>query len=307
MTRLLIAWEDEYFKKLDPFVKKRVAARAPAGVVVYPVLLSHTTYGAGGFKRYVSSTWDMARSVGQPSNPGLIDHLICVVDGDKLHEQVDTIPRAPVQANAVGSWLAGAESAWQNHLRGLVGKAPKLSVHGVILCWCKESLVLAGYDRGAAKRHLGIDVQASGEQAFLRACKPPPASVPDALFSATFRKPQRCLDEMAKARSSGRTSAFGKNALEFDDMLTELAREDSAIVAGRVPDLDRLADLIWRLAGDAGAATAGTTAAASASPSGKVSGAAKGRPPTKAGSTEKKQAGSTAQRQPGKGAKKKGK
>jgi hypothetical protein len=304
MTRLLIAWEDEYFKKLGPFVSRRMSALRPAGVVTFPKLLFHTAYGAGGFKHYVSSTWDRARSVGLPSDPGLIDHLICVVDGDKLHEQVGTIPRAPLQAETVDAWLAGAEPAWQDHLRGLVGKAPKNSVHGVILCWCKESLVLAGYDQEAAKRRLDIDVQAEDMQAFLRACKPPPSSVPDELFSATFHKPQRCLDEMAKARSSGRTSAFGKNAPEFDDMLDDLAREDSAVVARRVPDLDRLASLIWRLASPTGAAVADAPATASTSPSG-GSGAAKARPSAKARSPAK--AGPAAKKQPGKGAKKKGK
>lgn len=262
MTRVLVVWEDRYFETLSPFIKEQVAVRAPAGVVVYPKLLFHTAYGAGGFKHYVSVTWPLARAKGTPSDPGVIDHLVCVVDGDKLHEQVSAIPQAPAQVDAVEAWLAKAESDWQEHLRSFSEKAPASTVHGLILCWNKESLVLAAYDRDAAKRPLGIDVQASGAQRFLAACKPPPASVRDELFSSTFRKPLNCLAELGKASAS--TTDLGKNAPAFDDTLKVLTRDDRAVVARRVPDLGRLADLIWRLASP-GAASASASEPTSAS------------------------------------------
>jgi hypothetical protein len=55
MTRVLIAWEDQYFQTLGPFVKKRVTARAPAGAMTFPELLFHTAHSNGGFKRYAAS------------------------------------------------------------------------------------------------------------------------------------------------------------------------------------------------------------------------------------------------------------
>jgi hypothetical protein len=248
MTRVLVVWEDHHYETLGPFVKKRVSARAPAATARFPEILFHTSHGNGSFKRYVASTWENVRSKGLPGNPGLIDHLICVVDGDKLHERLDIVPHPPAEEAALPSWLAAAERAWQNHLRALCDKAPPGTVHGRVLRWAKESLVLAGYDREAVKLHLGIDLQSPAIREHLARCSPDPSTVDPSLFSSTFRKPLRCLTELDGAQRAPRPPSLSKNAPELDDALRALAREDSTLVAERAPDIDRIADLVWQLA-----------------------------------------------------------
>lgn len=249
MTRVLVVWEDHHYETLGPFVKKRVSARAPAATPRFPEILFHTSHGNGSFKRYVASTWENVRSKGLPGNPGLIDHLICVVDGDKLHERLmGTVPHPPAHDSALPAWLAAAERAWQDHLRALCDKAPPGTVHGRVLRWAKESLVLAGYDREAAKLHLGIDLQSPTVREHLARCSPDPQAVAPPLFSSTFRKPLRCLTGLDGAQRAPRPPSLSKNAPELDDALRALAREDSALVTARVPDIDRIADLVWQLA-----------------------------------------------------------
>lgn len=244
--RVLVVWEDHYFQTLGPFVKKRLAARAPGEQPRFPELLFHTSHGNGSFNRYVSSTWDNVRAGGLPGNPGPIDHLICVVDGDKLHERITTIPKAP--AGDLPTWLSAAERAWEDHLRALCTSAPPSTVHGRLLCWSKESLVLAGYDRGAFQQQLGIDPRAASVEEHLARCSPVPSRVENASFSSTFRHPLRCLIDLDTAHRAPRPPVLSKNAPELDDVLRALVRDDSALIAERVPDIDHLADAIWGLA-----------------------------------------------------------
>jgi hypothetical protein len=264
MTRILLVWEDRYYDTLGPFVKRRLAGRAPAGHRGFPQVLFHTAHGAGGFKRYVASTWDNARAKGLPLDKGTIDHLVCVVDGDKLHEQLATVAPPPARAAGVPAWLATAEQAWQQHLRGLCDNAPRTTVHGRILRWSKESVVLAGYDREAVKQHLGIDIQTAALEKHLARCVPAPASIKNDEFSNTFPKPLRCLKELDEAQRAPRASGLVKNAPELDDALRALVRDDHAVIAERVPDIDRLADLIWQLAMPAPPPAAPPPAAAAA-------------------------------------------
>ena len=47
---------------------------------------------------------------------------------------------------------------------------------------------------------------------------------------------------------SNRRSWTRKNDPDVDDALFALAKSSAAVVSGRVPDIDRLVDLIWALA-----------------------------------------------------------
>lgn len=248
MTRVLVVWEDHYYQTLGPFVKKRLTARAPSGQARFPELSFHTSHGNGSFQRYASSTWENVRAKGLPGNPGAIDHLLCVVDGDKLHERIPSIARPP--AGDLSSWITSAERAWETHLRSLCVTAPPSTVHGGVLRWSKESLVLAGYDRASFARILGIDAQSSPVAEHLSRCSPIPSRVEAASFSNTFRAPLRCLGDLDSAQRSPRPGVLSKNAPELDDVLRALARDDCASIAERVPDIDRLADSIWRLVTD---------------------------------------------------------
>lgn len=242
MTRLLVVWEDNYRDALGLFVTRRLSMRVRAGDA-FPKVLFHTCRGNGNFAHYVSSTWRNVRGKGLPGDPGKIDHLVCVADGDRLHDVLPTIGLPPKAAADVSSWHSAAERDWNDHLRSLCDPsvAPD-TVHGRVLRWSKESLALAGYDRRASMLDtLGIDIESDFVRNTLRACSPPPTDVADEAFSDTYSRPLRCL------RGLQPDKAVQKNAPEIDDALRALAKNDLALICKRVPDLERLVDLILEL------------------------------------------------------------
>lgn len=248
MTRVLVAWEDALCEPLGLLANRTVSAMAPPGATSFPHIVRHSPKSNGQFDRYVSKTWSNACRNGMPVDPGPIDHLICVIDADRLHDLIG-ITKPPSEPTSVAAWHHEASSKWETWLRDRrdpAGPAPS-TIHGVVLRWCKESFVLAGYDQPLATLHLRIDLAHVGTAALLVGeCQPDPAKVADAAFTDTFRKPRPCLDAMRKAQ---KLSPIAKNAPEIDDMLDALAKDRAglAMLRARVPDLDRLAALIWTL------------------------------------------------------------
>lgn len=246
MTRVLVVWEDDYAEPLGLITKRLVRATAPDPSAIVPGLLFHTTRGNGAFERYVQRTWPAVRPTGQPKDPGLIDHLVCVIDGDRLHDLMPAeVPHPPAEGRAVSVWHAAAERCWQTYLHAKCDPAgpPRASVHGVVLRWSKESLLLAGYDQPAME-DLAIPAEDADIAEALDACKPRPQDIEAALFTDTFRRPGVCLELLRKARGLG---ALHKNAPEIDDALRALGRDSLPVVRSRVPDMARIADLVWRL------------------------------------------------------------
>ena len=245
MTRVLVVWEDLYFRELDHFVRSRLATHARPDATAYPQVLSDTAHGDGNFARFVEKTWPNVRGKGVNRSVGPIDHLVCVTDGDRLSERLPDVAKPRPDPSDVLSWHASAEATWQVHLRSLAAStaAPASTVHGMVLRWSKESLVLAGYNSGAAKDLLGIDASSAEGLATLAACDPHPASVEPKAFTDTFRRPLKCLSDLAPRRRL-------KNSPEVDDALRALAATASQrdVVCARVPDIDRIADRIWQLA-----------------------------------------------------------
>lgn len=128
MTRILAVWEDDYWEPLDRIVRRLVRVSAPAPDADVPAVLGHTTRSNGSFERYARITWPAVRPRGLPASAGAIDHLVCIVDGDRLHDLLPAkIPSPPADARAVAVWHAKAEHAWQEHLpgraEGLPGRA----------------------------------------------------------------------------------------------------------------------------------------------------------------------------------------
>lgn len=248
MTRVLVAWEDEKFDRLGELVSRVVHSSAPAHGVEHPRVVHDSAGTNGAFARYVGAAWPRARTLGVARDPKPFDHLICVVDADRLHDLIPaSIKKAPNDATGVAAWHADATEKWTAWLRSksdAAGPDPK-TVHGVVLRWSKESLVLAGYDQPAAAVHLEIDVAHSDVAAALRTqCNVHPSTIEDRLFTDTFRQPRHCVDLLRVAR---KLRKLPKSAQPFDDALKALAKESLAIVRTRVPDIDQLARLIWSL------------------------------------------------------------
>jgi hypothetical protein len=247
VTRVLVVWEDDYCEPLGVLLKRVVRAHAPSPDADLPRVLRHTSRGSSAFDRYAHTTWPAIRARGLPADPGPVDHLVCVVDADRLHELLPArVPHPPTEPTAVGAWHTAAEHGWREHLRAQCDPngPPVATVHGVVLRWAKESLLLAGYDEAAMEAHLDLAVGHPDVATALARCTPRPADVADARFTDTYHRPSKCLKQLREARG---LAPLHKRAPEIDDALTTLARDSLAKVCSRVPDLARLAALVWEL------------------------------------------------------------
>ena len=252
MTRVLVVWEDTYFQPLDDILNRVVKKVAPGVVASRPTVLHHTARSNTAFERYVETTWPIASARGLPMNPGPIDHVVCVVDADKLSDLLrQRVPPPPNAAGDVSAWHGAAERLWSSHLRT---KCPPSGpaverVHGVVLRWSKESVLLAGYDQTSFAQHLDCDVAAPSVDEFLKDCKPAPSQVDGEGFSSSFQNPTQCLRALRKA---AKLPELPKNSPQFDDALRKLGREslgdavradagsDSHCGAGLEPSYDRI-------------------------------------------------------------------
>jgi len=216
MTRVLVVWEDRHYEALSTFARRRL--RANASRAEFPVLLFHTSNGNGAFGRYAESTWPRARASGLPGDPKPIDHVVFVADGDRLSElPLGTAP-PPQDPAQIDEWHGVAEATWTEYLRARSpDSVPRETVHGVVLRWSKESLLLAGFDRPPTAEHLKIDVSRAGVSAFLRSCSPDPSTVEMARFSNAFRRPPDAF-EICKRRVSKRLSP---KMIQFSTMRCE--------------------------------------------------------------------------------------
>jgi hypothetical protein len=140
------------------------------------------------------------------------------VDGDKLVDVLPSVGAIPLGPSSVDEWHEKAEPLLLSELRCRCEDAPVDTVHGIVLRWSKESVVLAAYDVATARSRLGIDLEEEKTAEFLAACAPPPASVADQDFTNTYRKPIRCIDGLRAARG---LPAIGKGP-EHDDTLNAL-------------------------------------------------------------------------------------
>lgn len=246
MTRVLVVWEDAHCESLGELVKRAVRVRSKPDGTAGPTVVRHTSRGHGAFARYVHDTWPLARARGVPLDPHPIDHVICVVDADRLHE-LKVVATAPSEVSQTDAWHAKAEPAWRDWLHSQCDPdgPPRTTVHGIVLRWAKESVLLAGFDQPAWARHIEVDISAPAVQAELRReCKPHPGEVPDASFTNTFRRPLSCLQLV---RQACKLSRLHKSDVTIDDALYTLARESLPALLARMPDLARLTSLIWSL------------------------------------------------------------
>lgn len=247
MTRVLVVWEDEYYDGLERLVRRRLPALAPDPAAVAPFVAFHTSCGNSKFERYVASTWPRARRAGVPRAPGPIDHLVCVVDADKLRDLMPSLPARPVDRAQVPAWHAQLDAAWQQKLRTWVDPSvPASCVHGLVLRWSRESVLLAAFDRQPMRELLGFDSEHPDVQKYLAIdCVPSPLSLTSSgAFTDAFFHPYGCLE---RAFAKQGLTLPRKNDTTMDDVLRALAkdREHTQAVCTRVPDLDALVKLLW--------------------------------------------------------------
>lgn len=250
--RVLLVWEDTYFETLVPFVKRRVRELRPGSAAFYPETISVTAKANTKFAHFVRETWPRVRATGMPNQgkPRSIDHVVCVVDADKLADLSLEIPSPPREHSALESWQLAAETTWTDYLRSCSEKAPPSTVHGALLLWNKESLLLAGFDTPCFGDTLSIDQSSRECEEFLAKCSPKPKELVESRaseFSSHFRNPLKCLTDLHRV-TNAKERTLAKNAVEIEDTLRTLATTDSALIAERVPSIDAIAKLIWSLA-----------------------------------------------------------
>ena len=247
MTRVLVVWEDTFYQPLAGILNRAVRKLAPGADASHPTVLNHTARSNTAFGRYVDTTWPSASARGLPVDPGPIDHVICVVDADKLSGLLpQAIPSPPNHADQVATWHVAAEHAWHSHLRGRCPQAgpPASSVHGVVLRWSKESVLLSGYDQPAFGKHLECDMTVPEVVQLLKSCKPALDRIEARRFSDSYRHPVQCLKAL---RTTVKLAALPKNAPQIDDALRTLGRESLDKICERTPDIARVAELVWSL------------------------------------------------------------
>jgi hypothetical protein len=242
--RAVLVYEDHEPSALHAVVRKTLNARFDASgrSGPWPELTHLSSKGVGNMSHVVGRQWPIYRRTGFPRGGHKPDALICIADADRLHEHIPGVAAPPPVPADTEAWRAEAERSLTAFLRGqAVVDAER--IHGHLLRWNAESLLIAAYD------HLDI---ASGLQPidegkleeFLEACREQPLESQDYAFMSRHRRPTRCFDDLCSAVGLPRVP---KTAKLRGDILRIAARRDLETLCARVPDLPRLADRILDL------------------------------------------------------------
>lgn len=245
MKRVLVVWEDRYFDALHRVLTSALARRESVPGALRSQLAADSANTNSAFARYVGETWPRVSAVGTPRDPRPLDHVVFVIDGDAIHRLIPATAKRPTKASDVLRWHQEAEAAWSHYLHSKAGsRVASTTVHGLVLRWSRESVVLAGWDGPSVSDALSIDLENAEVKKALAACDPNPSRVDPAGFTDHFRAPFDCLNNLRRARGLG---ALDKNDPEVDDALRSMARSELSLIESRVPDLSRLAEQVQAL------------------------------------------------------------
>lgn len=236
-----IVYEDSYYESLDKLVRRvrRDSTDAPD-----LLLECVSAQGAGGFLEEARK----ALRAPMQSTKQRPDAVVLIADGDQPKNLVPNAAKAPSNTSSeqLNSWATTLESQWKDSLvkNGLGG-----NLHTFVLCWSKESLLIAATN--ALLERAGT--QANAVQEVFNACKPQsPLTVSDEMFTSTFTTPTDCLHSVFRALEQRNY----KKGRDDEDLLrnhiTPSAPHRSQVLQ-RCPDLLRLAELLNRLATSASA------------------------------------------------------
>ena len=244
-ARILLCWEDRYFTGLRAVCRSAVRVlREELGIRgALPLLFDDTARGDGGWKKHLTRDWERIQRAGIPNRgAGPLDHILYVCDADsasRVLEEVDSPPRQ----GSTQDWHARATECFESNLKKLASDEDR--VHGVLLRWHKETLLLAAHDQEEILRILNWEkVPGDGRTQLYANCEPRPDRVEDPDFIDTFRSTGECLGKF--------TQAFGvaklrKSDPRVDDVLAKFGQAEIRLLMKRVLDIRNLAEKIVTL------------------------------------------------------------
>ena len=237
MKTVLVAYEDKYCDAFHLLVK---ALRRDQGLG--DVILERATVrGTGGFMRDVPKLLRLPMK--QTKRPP--DLLVCVADADRPKNLVPDAPACPTgnDLKALDAWVEALESSWKDRLvtENRLGAPDATRLRGLFIRWNKESLLTASPE--ALEDHGNVLQRGQALAGLLAACSPPPATVADIDFLATYRTPQRCMNDVITTVAKRKY----KKGRDDEDIIRERIAPDRTRrdqVFRRCPDLARLVQLL---------------------------------------------------------------
>jgi hypothetical protein len=241
MNTVLVAYEDRYFEALDTVVRRVGREVAPTNAPREACSVE----GVTNFPGFVQQSWPVYRDKGFPkAGKSRPNRLVCVADADKVVRQLQLAVSLP-PADGTDAWVEGANQAFTAYLRGRTYRDPE-AVHGVVLRWSLESLVIAAYDQPKAMEALAGfqgNHDADRMQAFLRRCGLYQAH--ELHFLDRYRDPQGCLVSLCAELG---WPTLRKGDARRDEALKQMSGLALTTLIERAPDLVRIAALIREVA-----------------------------------------------------------
>lgn len=234
---VLVAYEDDYCRALHNVVKALLRERGGNVSLSDP----QTAQGTGNFARYVGP-WLGQRLRETREQPA---GVVLVADADRPGNLVTNHPGPPREGPAAedDAWIKGLEDAWRASLIQRASLDANRASCLRVLCvrWNKESVLVAALSalRAWAPSAGSLD-------AVLKSCPPEPDAVADVEYTATFRRPARCMDTVTRGVAE-RPYKKGRDDVDIMDMIHQSpAALDE--VQRRCPDLVRLVEKITEVA-----------------------------------------------------------
>lgn len=243
MKTVLVAWEDSNFTELARLLRRavvHVSGNALTPKEAHHHIPSLPMGGDGGFKPFVSKggDWSLvyAKGIDQyGSNPA--DELVCVVDGDKLHNHsIDGIERANLDAD-LAEWRKNTSKSWTLYLHSVA--VHHEHVHGHVLTWNKESLVLGAISSDMPSDISGLLPDRKPWNQIAEECGDQAPTASDD-YASRFRKPRECLESKVGILDA-------KQGATCDAILKAASKSSVVGVLQRCEDLRELAELVWQL------------------------------------------------------------
>lgn len=248
MARVLVAVEDTYYQPMERIIRR--ACESEDGVNLRHLVKFLPVQGDGGFGKFINRDFNIAISGGIPKF-GKVEGLCCILDADSAGRSLG-VDKPPIDSAGLEEWHESASEAFRAKLIGW-GVPEDFPLHGVLLRWNLESVILATYDRWwepNALRALGIQATNPSVkwEERLKSCRLDPRSVEDTEFVSQWRSPGKCVNDLIQALGGGQLAKKDPRRTDLINAVTKHKSDLESILA-RLPDVAHAAKSISELVG----------------------------------------------------------